>query len=214
MGKSKLYLLVTVMLFELASCSSGYKLQSDKDEKTCSSCKWEVISDSMLSVQLKIAPYAYEVSVHNREARRNRDLLHYLSNNVEASDTIVFIEPIDGLTTKPWTLWSYAWISSEKDSLYFYCMRDMDVHNNPILERKKDILNYLSLAGLSQLQLCKSLDKDSLALLSKESPYVFDMLVTKLMGTRVVLFPDSSYKIDCVPFENFVIPENLDDINY
>ena len=104
MGKSKLYLLVTVMLFELASCSSGCKLQSDKDEKTCSSCKWEVISDSMLSVQLKIAPYAYEVSVHNREARRNRDLLHFLSNNVEASDTIVFIEPIDGLTTKPWTL--------------------------------------------------------------------------------------------------------------
>lgn len=46
-------------------------------------------------------------------------------------DTIVFIEPIVGLTTKPWTLMSLAWIANERDSVCLYRICDIDARNGP-----------------------------------------------------------------------------------
>lgn len=193
------------------SLSSGFELQSVKDSTSTVQSDWNVISDSMMAVQLKTAPFVSDVIGQLREAKRNKIFLHFLSNNALAGDTIVFIEPIVGLTTKPWTLMSLAWIANERDSVCLYRICDIDARNNPVIEATKSKRNNLSLADRSQLRLCKFLDKDSLEIFCRQSPpHVFDMKVMKLMGTRVVLSVDCSFKIDCITFENFVIPEKFD----
>ena len=203
MGRSVLFTLMTAISFSLFSFSFEYEMQQTKESAQAFQFDWNVISDSMMAEQLRTAPFASEEIEHFREARRNKKLLSFLSNNAVVGDTVVFLETIIGLTTKPWELMSIAWIANEKDSMCLYRICGMDVRNNPIFEEKmrKKIDD-------PKLDLCKSLNKDSLEVLyTLGAPHVFDMMDLELMGTRVVLCPDSSFKVGCITFENFVIPE-------
>jgi hypothetical protein len=203
---------MTAIIFTFLAFSSKYELQLGKDCSENNKFDWNEISDSMMAVQLRTAPYASEVIRRQKDVRSDRNLLCFLSNNAMAADTIVFVEPIGGLTTKPWTLMSFVWIANNKDSLVFYRMRDMDAQNDSVfeIEKSKRTIKNLGLDGMAQLQLCKLLDKDSLKTLHDQGPpHLFDMMVTDLMGTRVVLFSDLSFKIDCITFENFVISDRI-----
>ena len=209
MGRSILSILTAAVIFTLLPFSSKDEFQFGKGCPAIAQFDWNEILDSMMAVQLRTAVYASEMIEKQNEARRGKALLHFLSDNAMANDTIVFIEPIRGLTAKTWTLMSFVWVANEKDSVCFYCLRDTGTRENTLEIRKsKKRISELGHEGLAQLHLCKTLDKDSLKVLhSQGPPHIFDMMVTELMGTRVMLHSDYSFKIDCITFENFIIPE-------